>query len=49
MDIQTAKNAKMDCISVSYGFREKQYLIDNGATVICDNIDQLKDLLLKGK
>ena len=49
VDIQTAKNAKMDCISVSYGFREKQYLIDNGATVICDNIDQLKDLLLKGK
>ena len=47
--LQTAKNAKMDCISVSYGFREKQYLIDNGATVICDNIDQLKDLLLKGK
>ena len=49
VDIQTAKNAKMDCISVSYGFREKQYLIDNGATVICDNIDQLKDLLIKGK
>ncbi|MGN1399706.1 MAG: HAD family hydrolase [Erysipelotrichaceae bacterium] len=48
VDIQTAKNAEMACISVSYGFREKQYLIDNGAETICESIAQLSELLLKG-
>ena len=26
VDIQTAKNAKMDCISVTWGFRDREYL-----------------------
>ena len=47
VDILTAKNANMPCISVSYGFKDKAFLVENGATVICDTVPQLKDLLIK--
>ncbi len=33
-DIQTAKNAGLRCISVVWGFRDKEYLIKEGATKI---------------
>ncbi len=31
VDIQTAQNAKMPCISVSWGFRSVEHLLENGA------------------
>ena len=31
VDIQTAENAKMDCISVTWGFRDEAFLTENGA------------------
>lgn len=37
VDIQTAKNSGMDCISVSWGFKTKEFLKQNGASVIIDN------------
>ena len=37
VDIQTAKNSGMDCISVSWGFKTKEFLEQNGASVIIDN------------
>ena len=36
VDIQTAKNAGVDCISVTWGFRSREILIDNGGTVLLD-------------
>jgi haloacid dehalogenase superfamily, subfamily IA, variant 3 with third motif having DD or ED/haloacid dehalogenase superfamily, subfamily IA, variant 1 with third motif having Dx(3-4)D or Dx(3-4)E len=36
VDIETAKNAKMDCISVSWGFRDKDWLEKSGAGLIVD-------------
>lgn len=36
VDIRTAENAGMDCISVSWGFRSKEFLIKSGASVIAD-------------
>ena len=36
VDIQTAQNAGVDCISVTWGFKDKEFLIDNGATVLVD-------------
>ena len=36
VDIQTAKNSGMDCISVSWGFKTKEFLKQNGASVIID-------------
>lgn len=46
VDILTAKNAGIACISVSWGFKDKQFLIDNGATRIADDAEALAELLL---
>lgn len=37
VDIETARNVGMDCISVSWGFRDKSWLEKFGANVIVDN------------
>ena len=36
VDILTAQNCKIDCISVTWGFRSVESLKKNGATVLCD-------------
>ena len=42
VDIQTAKNAGVACISVTWGFKDKAFLLKNGASVL---IDEPKELL----
>ena len=34
VDIDTARNAGMPCISVLWGFRDKDFLIEHGATTL---------------
>lgn len=34
VDIMTAKNSKMPCISVTWGFRDEKFLFENGATIL---------------
>lgn len=34
VDIMTAKNSKMPCISVTWGFRDKKFLLENDATIL---------------
>ncbi|MCH4082795.1 MAG: HAD family hydrolase [Coriobacteriaceae bacterium] len=46
VDVDTARNAKTDCICVSWGYRGKAALKDAGAKVIVDDADQLADVLL---
>ncbi len=41
VDVQTAKNAGMPCISVSWGFRDREYLLENGAEHMCDRPQEL--------
>ena len=41
VDIQTARNANLECIAVSWGFRDKEWLVESGATIIIDNPDEL--------
>lgn len=41
VDIQTANNAGMDCISVSYGFRDANFLRANNAQKIVNNVNDL--------
>lgn len=41
VDILTAKNSNMPCISVIWGFRDKEFLIKNNATIIVDNPDEI--------
>lgn len=46
VDIQTASNAGLDCISVSWGFREADFLQKNGASVIVDLPHQVCERIL---
>ena len=45
VDLQTAKNAELPCISVSWGFRERYFLVEQGAQVIIDQPKQLFEYL----
>ena len=45
VDIETAKNAGIDCIAVLWGFRTKEQLIKAGAEVFASNCEDLYNLL----
>ena len=47
VDIETARNAGIPCISVSWGFRSAEELTAAGATAIVSTAEELQDLLLK--
>lgn len=44
-DILTAKNTGISCVSVSWGFRTKEFLKQNGASTIIDTPSELLNLL----
>ena len=37
----TAKNSNMPCISVTWGFRDREFLIKNDATLIVDKPEEI--------
>lgn len=41
VDVITAKNTNIPCISVSWGFRDRDVLTDAGADIIVDTADEL--------
>lgn len=45
VDIQTAQNARIDGISVCWGYRSKDFLRRNGAEVIAEKVDELLPLI----
>ena len=45
VDLMTAKNAGVDCISVSWGFRSTESLLENGAAVIADRPSDILKLV----
>lgn len=45
VDVQTAKNARIPCICVLWGFRSKDQLLDAGAEIFADSADSLLALL----
>ena len=45
VDIMTAKNSNMRCISVTWGFRDREFLIKNNAEIIIDNPKEIIDYL----
>lgn len=49
VDIMTAKNAGIPCISVSWGFRSRQFLQEHGASVIADTVDDFRSILASGQ
>ena len=41
VDIQTARNAHLPCISVLWGFRDRKFLVDHGATTFITHPNEL--------
>ncbi len=41
VDILTAKNAGVDCLSVTWGFKDRAFLTENGAQVFIDEPSQI--------
>lgn len=53
VDVLTAKNAGVPCLSVLWGFRDKAYLQEQGASHFCDDpkklLDCIKELVKHGQ
>ena len=45
VDILTASNSMMKCLAVTWGFRDKEMLIENGATDFVDKPEQIIEYL----
>lgn len=45
VDVDTAKNAGLPCIGVSWGFRGRDFLLAHGAEQIADDVETLYELL----
>lgn len=46
VDIETAKQADMDCVSVLWGFRDKQFLLEHGAKDLIAEPEELLSRVL---
>lgn len=47
VDILTAKNAGVPCLSVLWGFRDLDMLVRNGGVHFCGSVEAMPDLLIK--
>ncbi len=47
VDIATAKNSGLDCISVTWGFRDRNFLKENGASVLVDKPSEILDFVME--
>ena len=47
VDLQTARNAGMECASVDWGVRTREQLVEIGAEHIFDTVQELEEYLLK--
>jgi len=47
IDIQTARNAGVPCLSVSWGFRDREELVEAGAKYMCDSPRDMVAMLHK--
>ena len=45
VDILTARNAGIPCISVSWGFRSREFLKSHGASLIADSVEEMRTLI----
>ena len=49
VDIATARNSALDCISVTWGFRDKDWLEEQGATVMADKPADIVEIISGGR
>lgn len=47
VDLQTARNAGMECASVDWGFRTREQLVEIGAEHIFDTVQELEEYMLR--
>ena len=47
VDVQTAKNAKIPCVLLSWGFNSRTRLLEEGAEYIVDNADGLFNKIIE--
>ena len=47
VDILTARNAQLPCISVLWGFRDRQFLLNHGATTFASKPEEIINLGVK--
>lgn len=45
VDIQTAKNAEIPCVSVSWGFKTREFLLSHGAEVVADTVPEMLEFI----
>ena len=45
VDIETAKNSKIECINVLWGYKDKEFLQNNGAKILISSPDEIFDYL----
>ncbi|MGN1388741.1 MAG: HAD family hydrolase [Bulleidia sp.] len=46
VDLETAANARMDCIAVTWGYRDEDFLIAHGARTLARTPEELQKILL---
>ena len=46
VDVEVAKNANIPCVSLTWGFKDRDFLIEHGAERLADNSDQLFEHLI---
>ncbi len=44
VDIETAKNAGIGCISVTWGFRTREFLVAHGAKLLVDRPEDIEKI-----
>lgn len=47
VDILTARNANLPCVSLAWGFRDREFLEERGAAHLADNAEELKRLIFE--
>ena len=45
VDIWTAKNAGVDCVSVTWGMKDEDFLLENGASILIKRVEDLLGVL----
>ena len=45
VDLNTARNSSLDMITVTWGFRDREFLIQSGATVFADTPAHILEFL----
>ncbi len=47
VDVQTAHNANLQCIAITWGFRDRDCLMANGCDFIADTADEVYNLIIQ--